>query len=106
DVAKVDEGFDNHDIPYDVLWLDIDHTDGKKYFTWNTYNFPDPEKMQKDLMVKGRKMVTIIDPHVKRDNNYYIYKEANDLDLFVKDSHGSSSWVDYTNPSAQEWWSK
>jgi len=27
----VDNGFDEHDIPYDVLWLDIEHTDGKKY---------------------------------------------------------------------------
>lgn len=28
--ASVDEGFDEHDIPYDVLWLDIEHTDGKR----------------------------------------------------------------------------
>ena len=28
---SVDNGFDEHDIPYDVLWLDIEHTDGKKY---------------------------------------------------------------------------
>ena len=27
---SVDEGFDEHDIPYDVLWLDIEHTDGKR----------------------------------------------------------------------------
>ena len=27
---SVDKGFDEHDIPYDVLWLDIEHTDGKK----------------------------------------------------------------------------
>ena len=30
DVRAVDAGFDEHDIPYDVLWLDIEHTDGKK----------------------------------------------------------------------------
>ena len=23
-------GFDIHDIPVDVIWLDIEHTDGKK----------------------------------------------------------------------------
>ena len=28
--VSVDNGFDEHDIPYDVLWLDIEHTDGKK----------------------------------------------------------------------------
>ena len=27
---SVDDGFDEHDIPYDVLWLDIEHTDGKR----------------------------------------------------------------------------
>ncbi len=27
---SVDKGFDEHDIPYDVLWLDIEHTDGKR----------------------------------------------------------------------------
>ena len=27
----MDAGFDEHDIPMDVIWLDIEHTDGKKY---------------------------------------------------------------------------
>ena len=27
----MDENFDKHDIPYDVLWLDIEHTDNKKW---------------------------------------------------------------------------
>jgi mannosyl-oligosaccharide alpha-1,3-glucosidase len=35
-----------HDIPYDVLWLDIEHTDGKRYFTWDKHTFPDPIRMQ------------------------------------------------------------
>ena len=26
----MDAGFDEHDIPYDVIWLDIEHTDGKR----------------------------------------------------------------------------
>lgn len=30
DVAGVDAGFDLHDIPMDVIWLDIEYTDGKK----------------------------------------------------------------------------
>lgn len=31
DVAAVDTGFDDNDMPYDVIWLDIEHTDGKRY---------------------------------------------------------------------------
>ena len=29
-VFSVDKNFDTHDIPYDVIWLDIEHTDEKK----------------------------------------------------------------------------
>ena len=27
---SVDNNFDEYDIPYDVIWLDIEHTDGKR----------------------------------------------------------------------------
>lgn len=30
DVRQVDANFDKFDIPYDVIWLDIEHTDGKR----------------------------------------------------------------------------
>ena len=30
DVHAVDSGFDEHSIPYDVIWLDIEHTNGKR----------------------------------------------------------------------------
>lgn len=76
DLYQVDDSFDQHDIPADVIWLDIEHTNGKRYFTWDKALFPDPVTMQKKLAIKGRKMVTIIDPHIKRDNGYSVYKEA------------------------------
>ena len=75
-------------MPYDVLWLDIEHTDGKRYFTWDENMFPDPIAMQKSLAAHGRRMVTIVDPHLKRDNNYYIHKEATQKGLYVKDKDG------------------
>lgn len=40
--------------------------------------------MVANLTAKGRKLVTIVDPHIKRDDNYHIYKEIRDKDLFVK----------------------
>ena len=36
DVDTVDTTFDKYDIPYDVIWLDIEHTDGKRYFSYST----------------------------------------------------------------------
>ena len=50
------KGFDEHDIPYDVLWLDIEHTDSKKYFTWDPVKFPNPTEMINKLAAKHRKV--------------------------------------------------
>lgn len=58
--ASVDEGFDKHDIPYDVLWLDIEHTNGKQYMTWDTGKFPSPDVMQDKLAAKGRKVSPLV----------------------------------------------
>eukprot|EP00878_Enallax_costatus_P018240 GHUV01019193.1.p1 GENE.GHUV01019193.1~~GHUV01019193.1.p1 ORF type:complete len:724 (+),score=171.12 GHUV01019193.1:190-2361(+) len=114
DAYAVDAGFDEHQIPYDVLWLDIEHTDGKRYLTWDSRLFPNPIAMQEDIASRGRKMVTIVDPHVKRDSAYYIYKEASDNKYFVRKSDGTefdgwcwpgaSSYLDVTNPEVRSWW--
>lgn len=114
DVYHVDSKFDEYDIPYDVLWLDIEHTDGKKYFTWDYSLFPHPEEMQKKLAEKGRHMVNIVDPHIKRDDSYYIHKEATEKGHYVKDASGkdydgwcwpgSSSYLDMLRPEVRAWW--
>ncbi|XP_072284040.1 neutral alpha-glucosidase C isoform X3 [Pyxicephalus adspersus] len=115
DVEAVDSGFDEHNIPYDVIWLDIEHTDGKRYFTWDPDRFPDPVKMQEKLQEKRRKLVVISDPHIKVDPNYTLYAEAKEKGYFVKDHKlqnfegtcwpGVSSYIDFTNPAAREWYS-
>ena len=46
DVKEVDAKFDKYQIPYDVIWLDLEYTDDRKYFTWDPLTFPDPKGMQ------------------------------------------------------------
>ena len=46
----------------------------RRYFTWDSHKFPNPVEMQNALAARGRKMVTIIDPHIKVDSNYHIYR--------------------------------
>ncbi|KAF0687093.1 Aste57867_21174 [Aphanomyces stellatus] len=114
DVSRVDAGFDTHVIPYDVLWLDIEHTDGKRYFTWDQHAFPTPLEMQKPLSAVGRKMVTIVDPHMKRDANYAVHTDAQAQEVYITDENGhefdgwcwpgSSSYVDFTSDKARRWW--
>ena len=114
DVTAVDTNFDFHDIPYDVLWLDIEHTDGKKYMTWDHAKFPTPERMQEEIRDKGRRMVTIVDPHMKRDEGYGLHRESAEKGYYVKDKSGgdfdgwcwpgSSSYLDMLSPVIRNWW--
>jgi len=114
DVREVDAKFDEHDIPYDVLWLDIEHTIGKRYMTWDRHLFPNPEQMQQDLASRGRKTVVIIDPHLKVDSQYAVYSEAKRQGFFVKNKDGKdfeghcwpggSSWLDYLSAEVRDYW--
>jgi len=113
DVAAVDKAFDEYDIPYDVIWLDIEHTDGKKYFTWDYTKFPDPIKMQNEIAAKGRKMVTIIDPHIKRETGYFLHNQAQNKHYIRNDDGtdyegwcwpGSSSYLDFLDEKVRAFW--
>lgn len=114
DVKNVNAGFEEHHIPMDVIWLDIEYTDGKRYFTWDSLKFPTPDQMMNHMSSYGRKMVLILDPHIKQDSNYHIYSEAKEKNYFVKDKNGnavdgwcwpgSSSWPDFLNEEVRNWW--
>ncbi|XP_023700696.2 neutral alpha-glucosidase AB-like isoform X1 [Paramormyrops kingsleyae] len=114
DVRAVDAGFDEHDIPYDFIWLDIEHTDGKRYFTWDAANFPQPRDMLRGLQDKRRKMVAIVDPHIKVDSGYRIHNEIRSRNLYVKDKDGgnyegwcwpgTAGYPDFTDPEMRAWW--
>jgi len=115
DTRQVDGEFDTQNFPYDVIWLDIEHTDGKKYFTWDKEKFPDPSKLQQDIGGRGRKVVTIVDPHIKRDNGFQLHTYWRDAGYYVKKEDGksdfdgwcwpgSSSYLDFTNSAARASW--
>lgn len=65
--------FVRYGIPYDVSWIDIEHTQGKRYLTWDETTFPDPRQLQDTLADTGRKTVVIVDPHIKADPQYHVY---------------------------------
>jgi len=60
-------------------------------------------------------MVTIIDPHIKKDGEYHVSKQGAELDVYIKNKDGStdfdgwcwpgsSTWIDFYNPKARDWW--
>ncbi|OJJ08010.1 hypothetical protein ASPVEDRAFT_381176 [Aspergillus versicolor CBS 583.65] len=114
DVKEVDRNFDKYQIPYDIIWLDIEYLDDRKYFTWDPLTFPDPISMEKQLDESERKLVVIIDPHIKNQDKFDISKEMKSKGLATLDKDGkvyegwcwpgSSNWVDCFNPAAIKWW--
>ncbi|HAA11604.1 MAG TPA: glycosyl hydrolase [Cytophagales bacterium] len=113
-VRELAADFRKREIPCDVLHLDIDYMDGYRVFTWDKERFPNPKKMVADLKKDGFHTVTIIDPGVKIDSNYDVYKEGLENDFFCHRADGpllrGSVWPgmcnfpDYTKPEVRDWW--
>jgi alpha-glucosidase len=114
EVREVARGFRERDIPCDVIYLDIHYMDGFRVFTWDNDRFPDPEKLASDLRKQGFRVVTIVDPGVKADENYPVYVEGRERDLYCKTQDGAEyhnvvwpgicAFPDFTNPETREWW--
>ncbi|MFI5452431.1 glycoside hydrolase family 31 protein [Pedobacter sp. UC225_61] len=113
-VRDIAESFRSHQIPCDAIYLDIDYMDGYRCFTWNKKYFPDPKKMIKDLLNIGMKTVVMIDPGIKVDDNYWVFKEGKENNYFCRRSDdyfmeghvwpGRCQFPDFTNPTVREWW--
>ncbi|ARV15155.1 glycoside hydrolase family 31 protein [Polaribacter sp. SA4-12] len=114
-VKEVTNTFRDLKIPCDAIYLDIDYMDGFRCFTWDKEYFPDPKRMVKELEEDGFKTVVIIDPGIKIDLEYDVFKEGLDKDYFCKRADGpymkGKVWPgecyfpDYTKPEVREWWS-
>ncbi|MCB0474055.1 MAG: glycoside hydrolase family 31 protein [Flavobacteriaceae bacterium] len=114
-VKEITSKFRELQIPCDAIYLDIDYMDGFRCFTWNKDYFPDPKRMVKELADDGFKTVVIIDPGIKIDMKYRIFKEGLKNDYFCKRADGpfmkGKVWPgecyfpDFTNPEVREWWS-
>jgi alpha-glucosidase len=108
------DNFRKRKIPCDALYLDIDYMDGYRCFTWNKKYFPNPKKMIKELSDDGFKTVVIIDPGIKVDNNYWVFKEGKENKYFCRRSDdyfmeghvwpGRCQFPDFTNPEVRKWW--
>ena len=114
ELLEVVDNFDKNELPLDTMWLDIEYTDKKKYFTWDRLNFPTPLEMMEILKRSGRHLTFIIDPHIKKDLDYQFYAENKNRGYFVKDKTGAdfegdcwpgrSSYVDFFNPAGRKFY--
>ncbi|WP_395627254.1 TIM-barrel domain-containing protein [Daejeonella sp.] len=113
-VKKLAQNFRQRKIPCDAIYLDIDYMDGYRCFTWNKKYFPDPARMIKELENDGFKTVVIIDPGIRVDPNYSVYREGKQNNYFCRrcddyfmEGHvwpGRCQFPDFTNPKVRDWW--
>jgi len=114
EVKQIACTFRERDIPCDTLYLDIDCLDGYRVFTWDRERFPDPEGLFSELREMGFHVVSVVDAGVKVDENYRVYTEGRQRDLYCKatqgDDYQNAVWPgvcvfpDFTNPQTRAWW--
>jgi len=113
EVLDIAHEFRRRRIPADVIYLDIDHMDGFRVFTWNPKTFPDPKSMLARLHDVGFHAVTIVDPGIKFDDRYPIYRSGREQGIYVRNADGSElhakvwpgicAFPDFTLPAARAW---
>lgn len=112
-VKEIAKQFRDRKIPCDAIYLDIDYMDGYRCFTWNKKYFPDPKRMIKELSDDGFKTVVMIDPGIKVDDDYWVFKEGKEKRFFCRRSDdyymeghvwpGRCQFPDFTNPKVRTW---
>ena len=113
-VQEIARQFRGHKLPADVIQLDIDYMDGYRIFTWDKTAFPDPAALTDDLRSEGFKVVTIVDPGIKVDPEYSVYKQGLENDYFCKTSDGriytgavwpgKAVYPDFSRSEVRSWW--
>lgn len=114
EVLNVARTFREKQIPCDVIYLDIHYMDQYKVFSWNGKEFPDPAAFIKALRAMNFHVVVIIDPGVKKENDYHVYESGKEADVFVKYPDGTyyegdvwpgtCHFPDFTQEKARKWW--
>ncbi len=64
-VREVAKGFRDRHIPCDTIWFDIDYYESFRCFTFDRGYFPDPKKLNADLLKSGFHNVWMINPGIK-----------------------------------------
>ncbi len=114
EVIHIAQKMREYNIPCDAIHLDIHYMDRYRTFTWNTKNFPDPQKMHKELDLKGIRTVAIVDPGIAAVSDFEIYKSGKIENVFCKTSKGQdyigrvwpgkTVFPDFSRGDVRNWW--
>jgi len=116
DVREVLHGYASEALPLSALHLDIDYMDGYRVFTVDSSRFGDLPALASEAADRAVRIVTILDPGVKIDRSFDLFREGEALGHFCTDPDGRlaqgvvwpgrSAFPDFTNPRARAWWAE
>lgn len=114
DIMDIAENYRKHQIPCDVIHLDIDYMDGYRVFTWDEENYGKRGELFDKMKEMGFKPVCIIDPGTKLDEGYFMYDEGLAKKYFATDKDGNtyvnvvwpgeSVYPDFGRKEVRKWW--
>ena len=113
-VENLAREFRRRDIPADVIHLDIHYMNGYRDFTFDPERFPQPKRMMDTLAAEGFKVVTIVDPGLKIDSAWSVYRDGLARNAYVTMPDGApytaivwpgrSVLPDFSRVAVREWW--
>ena len=113
DVREVARQYKEHDLPLDMICMDIDYMQDYADFTVNKERFPDLAKLSADLKAQGIRLVPIIDADVRIDPNDPTCTEGLEKGYFCKKADGTpfvaavwpgkAYFADFLRPEVREW---
>ena len=113
DVREVARQYKEHDLPLDMICMDIDYMQDYADFTVNKERFPDLAKLSADLKAQGIRLVPIIDAGVRIDPNDPTCTEGLEKGYFCKKADGTpfvaavwpgkAYFADFLRPEVREW---
>ena len=113
DVREVARQYKEHDLPLDMICMDIDYMQDYADFTVNKERFPDLAKLSADLKAQGIRLVPIIDAGVRIDPNDPTCTEGVEKGYFCKKADGTpfvaavwpgkAYFADFLRPEVREW---
>src|SRR5262249_31287485 len=87
-VLTVAQEFREREIPCDTIVLDIDYMDEYRVFTSSEDRFPNFKRLAEVLDIQNFKLVTIVDPGVKKEAKYFVFEDGKKHGFFVKKADG------------------
>lgn len=68
DLRNVMKSYDDHNLPLDTIWSDIDYMDGYKDFTWDPVNWKDLPQFVEEIHEANRYYIPILDAGIAQRN--------------------------------------